>query len=64
MGQERVGPMECERTGLGRNNERMRQFTELDTEGRIIERQLDSIFTLILLFLASKVVLERLLELL
>jgi hypothetical protein len=42
----------------------MRQFTELDTEGRIIERQLDSLFTLILLFLASKVVLERLLELL
>jgi hypothetical protein len=58
-GRERVGPMDCELTGLGRNNERRGWFTELDTEGRIIERLLDSLFTLILLFLANKVVLQR-----
>jgi hypothetical protein len=54
-----VGPMDCELAGLGRNNERRGWFTELDTEGRIIERLLDSLFTLILLFLADKVVLQR-----
>jgi uncharacterized protein YggT (Ycf19 family) len=37
---------------------------ELDNEGRIIARLLDPLFILILLFLAIKVVLQRLLELL
>jgi hypothetical protein len=46
-GRERVGPMDCELTGLRRNNERRGWFTELDTEGRIIERLSDSLFTLI-----------------